>query len=87
MCISIFGDNEGAMAITNNPSSASRSKHINVKFHFIQGLVRAGEIRTLHVGPKYQHAGILTKVLWRKTFMVYRAALMNFVLFSLDTRG
>ena len=40
MCIDIFGDNEGAMAIANNPSSASRSKHIDVKFHFIQGLVR-----------------------------------------------
>ena len=86
MCISIFGYNKGAMAIANNPSSASRSKHINVKFHFIQGLVRAGEIRKLHVGTKYQHAGILTKALWLKTFMVQRAALINFV-FSLDTRG
>jgi hypothetical protein len=79
MCVNIFGDNEGAMAIANNPSSASRNKHINAKFHFIQGLVRAGEIRILDVGTKDQHADILTKVLWRKKFMVHRAALMNLV--------
>ena len=79
MCVDIFGDNEGAMAIANNPSSASRSKYIDVKFHFIRGLVRAGEIRILYVGTEDQHAGILTKAMWRKKFMVHRAALMDLV--------
>ena len=57
----------------------SRSKHIvDAKFYFIQGLVRAGEIRIFHVGTKDQHANILKKALWRnKAFMVHRAALMN----------
>ena len=78
MCVDIFGDNEGAMAIANNPSSASRSKRNDIKCHFIQGLVRAGEIRILYVGTKDQHADIFTKALWRsKKFMVHRAALMN----------
>ena len=63
MCVDIFGDNEGAMAITNNPSNASRNKHIDVKFHFIRGLVRAGEIRILYVETEDQHADILTKAL------------------------
>ena len=35
MCVDIFGDNEGAMAIANNLSSALRSKHVDVKFHSI----------------------------------------------------
>ena len=78
MCIDIFGVNEGAMIIANNPSSAaSRSKHIDVKFHFIQGLVRSGEIRILHVGTESQHADILTKALWRKKFVMHRTALMD----------
>ena len=77
MCIDIFGGNEGAMAIANNPSSASRSKHINVKFHFIQGLVRSGEIRILHVGTESQPADILTKAPWRKKFVMRRTALMD----------
>ena len=42
MRVDAFGDNEGAKAIANNPSSASRSEHIDVKFHFIRGLVRGG---------------------------------------------
>ena len=78
MCVDIFGDNEGAMVIANNPSS-TWNKHIDVKFHFIQELVHAGEIRILHVGTKGQHADILTKALWRNKFMVHRAALMNLV--------
>ena len=79
MCVDIFGDNEGSRAIASNPSSASRSKHIDVKLHFIRGLVRAGEIQIIHVGTEDQHADILTKALWRKTFVVHRAALMNLI--------
>ena len=75
--VDVFGENEGAKAIANNPSSASRSKHIDVKLHFIRGLLRAGEIRVLHVGTAKQHADVLTKPLWRKKFMLHRAALMN----------
>ena len=33
----------------------------------------------LNVGTKDQHADIFTKALWRKKFMVHRAALMNMV--------
>ena len=61
MSIDIFSDNYGAMAITNNPSSVSRSI-TDVNFHSIQGLVGSGEIRILHVGTESQHADILTKV-------------------------
>ena len=78
MRVDIFGDNEGAKAIADNPSSASRSKPIDVKLHFIRGLIRMGEVRTLHVGTEEQHADVLTKALWRKKIMGHRAALMNF---------
>ena len=75
--LDVFGDNRGAKAIANDPSSASRSKHIDVKLHFIRGLVCAGEVRVLHVGTAEQHADMLTKPLWRNKFMLYRAALMD----------
>ena len=63
MRVDVFGDNEGAKAIVNNPSSASRSKHMDVELHFIRGLVRVGEVRVLHVGTAEQHADVLTKPL------------------------
>ena len=85
LCVDIFGDNEGVMAIANSLSSASSSKHIDVKFHFIEGLVRAGNIRISHVGMKDQHADILMQALWRKEFMMHRAVLINLIEFRFDT--
>ena len=64
MRVDVFGNNGGVKAIADNPSSASRSKHIDVKLHFIRGLIRAGEVRVLHVvGTAEQHADMLTKPL------------------------
>ena len=77
MRVDVFGDNEGAKAIVNNPSSASRSKQIDVKLHFIRGLVCSEVVRVLHVRTAEQHADMLTKPLWRNKFMFHRAALMN----------
>ena len=76
--VDIYGENEGAKVIADNPSSTSRSKHIDVKLHFIRGLIRTEEVRILHVGTEEQHADVWTKALWRKKILVHRAALMNF---------
>ena len=84
MRVDIFGDNEGAKAIADNPSSASRSKHIDVKLYFIRGVIRPGGVRTLHVGTEEWRADGLTKTLWRKKLIVHRAALMNFSCFKLS---
>ena len=40
-----LGDNECSKAIVDNPSSVSRSKHVDVKLHSIQGLVRTEEVK------------------------------------------
>ena len=49
---------------------------IDVKLHFIRGVVRVEEVRLLHVGTAEQHADMLAKPLWRKNFMLHYAALM-----------
>ena len=67
MRVDVFGDNEGAKAIANNPSSASRSKHTDVNLRFIRGLVRAGVVRVLPVGTAEQHSDVLTKPSWRRS--------------------
>ena len=61
--VDIFGDNEGAKEIADNPSSASRSKHIDVKLLFIRGLIRGRKIGIVNVE---KHADALTKPAWRK---------------------
>lgn len=75
--VEMFGDNEGATAIAENPSNASRRKHVDVKIHFIRGLIRAEKVSVVHVGSEEKHANIFTKLLRRKTFLVHRAVIMN----------
>lgn len=74
MCVDIFGDNGVSTTIEKSSGSASRSKRVDVKFHFVQGLSSAGEIPIIHVGTEGRHADILTQGLRRKKSMVYRAA-------------
>ena len=79
LCVDIFGDNEGAMAIVNNPSSASRNKHIGAKSPFFKDLCVQGRLVSFVYETKDQYADILTKALWRKKFMVHCAGLINLV--------
>ncbi|CAM9815854.1 unnamed protein product, partial [Sphacelaria rigidula] len=61
--IVLYEDNEGAKALAENPFSSERSKHIDVRCHFIRELVGTGNIRVVHVGSGWQHADIWTKPL------------------------
>ena len=40
----IFEDNQSAICMSKNPPFHGRSKHINIKFHFIQEQVTANNI-------------------------------------------
>ena len=73
----MFVDNEGAIALANNPLSSARTKHIDVRFHFIRELVRLKTISVKYVPPKEQHADIPTKALPGITVRNHRIFLMN----------
>ena len=76
-CVEVFVDNEGAIAVVNNPLSSARTKHIDVRFHLIQELVRSKTISVKYVPTKEQHADILTKAPTGNTFRNHRDFLMN----------
>ena len=75
--IYMYEDNEGAKALTENPQGFHRSKHIDVRFHFVRGLVRLGQVTTHSVASAEQYADILTKSLGREAFRRHRDFLMN----------
>ena len=77
MRVDVFVDNKVAKAIANSPSSTSRSKDIDVKLHFIRGLIRAGYVSALHVGTAVHHSHVFTKPLWRKKCLLHSTALMH----------
>ena len=75
--IKILEGNKGAKALIQNPLSSARSKHIDVRSHFIRDLFRTRKISIEFVAAAEQHADILTKALSRVTFEYHRKRLMN----------
>ncbi|GJW28155.1 retrovirus-related pol polyprotein from transposon TNT 1-94 [Tanacetum coccineum] len=56
------------IAISCNPVQHSRTKHINIRYHFIKEHVERGTIELYFVGTQYQLAGLFTKSLPRERF-------------------
>ena len=59
----IFCDNKSAISLTKNPVFHGRSKHIDIKFHYIRELVSSKEIEVEFCKSEEQIADILTKPL------------------------
>lgn len=65
-------DNQSAIALSKNPVLHDRSKHIDMKFHFIHECVESGSIFLDYVSTQEQLANILTKSLERARFCELR---------------
>jgi hypothetical protein len=61
-------DNESAMKLTNNPVQHQRTKHIDVRHHFIRDHQQKGDITIESVGTEDQLADLFTKPLDEKRF-------------------
>lgn len=64
-CTKLFGDNQGAIALSKNPVNRQRSKHIDVKYHFIREAVNERKICIEHCPSEEMAADILTKPVTR----------------------
>jgi hypothetical protein len=61
-------DNTAAIALAKNPILHDRSKHIDVKFHYIRECVERGHVELEHIGTNEELADTLTKALGTKRF-------------------
>ncbi|GJT57229.1 retrovirus-related pol polyprotein from transposon TNT 1-94 [Tanacetum coccineum] len=66
--VPIFCDNTSAIAISNNPELHSRTKHIDIRYHFITDHILKGDIELHFIPTEYQLADIFTKPLDEPTF-------------------
>ncbi|GJR09108.1 hypothetical protein Tco_0791760 [Tanacetum coccineum] len=66
--VPIFCDNTSAIAISNNPVMYSRTKHIDIRYHFIRDHILKGDIELHFIPTQYQLADIFTKPLDEPTF-------------------
>nr|GEU44787.1 putative retrotransposon [Tanacetum cinerariifolium] len=55
-------DNHGAIHLSQNHVSYERTKHINVRYHFIREVLEAKTVKVLKVGTEHNVADALTKV-------------------------
>lgn len=70
--VEIKVDNRSSLDLMKNPVFHGRSKHIDIRFHFIRECVENGEITVEFVPSEEQKADILTKPLGRLKFEVMR---------------
>nr|GFA62596.1 retrovirus-related Pol polyprotein from transposon TNT 1-94 [Tanacetum cinerariifolium] len=61
--ILMYCDSKAAIAISCNPVQHSRTKHIDVRYHFIRERVENGIVELFFIRTEYQLADLLTKAL------------------------
>ncbi|GJS55141.1 retrovirus-related pol polyprotein from transposon TNT 1-94 [Tanacetum coccineum] len=66
--IPMYCDSKAAIAISCNPVQHSRTKHIDVRYHFIKEHVENGIVELIFVGTEYQLADLFTKALLEDRF-------------------
>ncbi|GKA57876.1 hypothetical protein Tco_0757064, partial [Tanacetum coccineum] len=66
--IPLYCDSQSAIAILCNHVQHSRTKHINVHYHFIKEHVENGIIELYFIRTEYQLAGMITKALSKQRF-------------------
>jgi hypothetical protein len=63
--IIIYEDNQSTIMFANNPIQSERTKHIEVRHHYIRERVAEGKIKLMYVPTTDQVADIFTKSLCR----------------------
>nr|GEX86142.1 retrovirus-related Pol polyprotein from transposon TNT 1-94 [Tanacetum cinerariifolium] len=66
--IPMYFDSKAAIAILSNPVQHSRTKHIDVRYHFIKEKVEMGIVELFFVETEYQLADLFTKALPEERF-------------------
>ena len=73
--LTVFCDNTSAINISKNLVQHSRTKHIDIRHHFIRDLVESKIVSLEYIDTKKQLADIFTKALDSNRFESLRKAL------------
>jgi hypothetical protein len=73
--VPLLCDNESAIRMADNPVEHSRTKHIDIRHHFLRDHQQKGDIEVYHINTENQLADIFTKPLDEKRFCRLRSEL------------
>ena len=68
-------DNQGTITIAKNPVSHTRTKHIDIRYHYVHEAVQKGEIILQYCSTETMNADLLAKYLPRSGFEALRLAI------------
>ena len=65
-------DNQSCIKMTENPMFHDKSKHIEIRYHYIQDMVQKGAIKLKYVPTEELVVDVLTKPISRVKFEYFR---------------
>ena len=72
----VFEDNQGTIDLASNPVHHKRTKHVEVKYHYVRDAQDKGRVRVVKVHTTLNHADIMTKATDQKTFTRHVSMIM-----------
>lgn len=70
--VTIFEDNQSAISIAKNIRTSGKTKHIDIKFHFIRDMIKLNKIKLLYCPSSDNLADVFTKSLASDKFCKFR---------------
>jgi len=76
----ILGDNEGALALVKNRQVGARTKHIDIRHHFMRDKWEEGLLRVAHIPGEDNEADICTKNVTNRLHLKHRSRIRHGIL-------
>ena len=73
--VKIYEDNQGSIALAKNPEFHKRTKHIDIRYHYVRELVEDKKVEVFYVSTDDNPADLFTKNLGRIKFLKFREML------------
>jgi hypothetical protein len=73
--ITVYEDNQGAIALAKNPEFHKRTKHIDIRYHFVREKVESGQVLLEYCPTQEMLADIMTKPIAAPQFDALRTKL------------
>ena len=71
----LYCDNQGAIALANNPVHHQRSKHIDIRYHYIRGEIQSGHVNLLYIPTSQNASDVFTKAVNGRRMKLFESLL------------
>ncbi|GMF32514.1 unnamed protein product [Phytophthora lilii] len=85
--VKIYEDNQGSIALAKNPEFHKRTKHIDIRYHFVREKVEDGQVVLQYCSTKDMKADLMTKPITAVQFISLRSKLGIQALSTAESSG